>query len=76
MSGDGGFANPQQVADACATTLAKAVGQMAGPGDAEIVVILRASVDMDGDSESDLFYSWDWFWRPKEEEAQGGKGVA
>jgi hypothetical protein len=70
------FADPQEVAHACACTMAKAVGQLAGPGDGEIVVILRASVDMDGASESDLFYSWDWFWRPKTEKAAGGKGLA
>jgi hypothetical protein len=72
----GGFANAQEVADASAHTLMKAVGQLAGPGDGEIVVILRASVDSDGPREGDLFYHWDWFWRPKTEKQQGGDGLA
>lgn len=76
MDSGGQFANAQEVADASACTLMKAVGQLAGPGDGEIVVIVRASVDMDGASESDLLYHWDWFWRPKAEKQQGGDGLA
>lgn len=62
----------QEQADQLAGALAGYVAGLGGPGDGEIAIIIRVTVDgtvvsPDGVVSQDVLWTWDWFRRPKGE---------